>query len=335
MSTKTIAIVGLTGNQGGSVADFFLNKPGYKVRGISRDPSKPSAQEWAQKGVEVVPGTLDDVDSLKAAFSGAQIIFGTTDFWTNFQQPSTHSLAAQQNRTPNEVAHDLEIQQGKTLIDAVAAHTQTVERFVLSTLSDTKKWSKGTITFNLHFDAKPPTKYYLESAFPALASKSSFLQLGSFASNWKTYGQGPRKQDDGTFCMEQPMRGDRKVPMVDVNADTGRFVDALVRAPAGTHMVGAGSVMSWDEFVGLWGARNGVVAAYRQVGREGMEEGMGSVGREMADMLEYIERFGYDGGDPSVVYPWDLGVGVEWTTMEEYIEKTDFSSVVGGEGVGK
>jgi hypothetical protein len=328
MSTKTIAIVGITGNQGGSVADLFLREPGFQVRGITRDPSKPAAQEWAKKGVELVKGELDDIESLKKAFSGAQYVFGTTDFWSNFQQSSTHERAAKEGRTPNEVAYDLEVAQGKNLIDAVASTTSSIERFVLSTLSDAKKLSNGKITFNLHFDAKAPTRYYLQDAYPELAKKTSYLQLGSFASNWKGYGQGPKKQDDGTYRMDQAMSGTRKVPMVDPNADTGAFVLALLAAPAGTHLVGAGSLMSWNEFVELWGKKHGVEATYQQVPRAWMDENMGTVGREMADMLQYIDEFGYDGSDPEVVYPWDLGVEVKYTTMEEYIQKTDFSSVL-------
>lgn len=63
--------------------------------------------------------------------------------------------------------------------------------------------------------------------------------------------------------------------------------------------------------------------------RKVMEGMMGPVGREIADMFAYMEEFGYDGGDPSVVYPWDLGVEINRTTMEEYTRKQDWSEVLG------
>lgn len=56
--SKLLTVFGATGAQGGSViravlADDILSKE-YKIRGITRDVSKPAAQALAQKGVEVV-----------------------------------------------------------------------------------------------------------------------------------------------------------------------------------------------------------------------------------------------------------------------------------------
>jgi hypothetical protein len=56
--SKLITVFGATGNQGGSViraiqADPALSKE-FKIRGITRDPSKPAAKDLAAKGVEVV-----------------------------------------------------------------------------------------------------------------------------------------------------------------------------------------------------------------------------------------------------------------------------------------
>ena len=67
---------------------------------------------------------------------------------------------------------------------------------------------------------------------------------------------------------------------------------------------------------------------YERMDRKVMEERMGPVGREIADMFAYIEEFGYDGGDSSAVYPWDLGIEVKRTTMEEYNRKQNWSEVL-------
>lgn len=34
----------------------------------------------------------------------------------------------------------------------------------------------------------------------------------------------------------------------------------------------------------------------------------GGVGEELADMFEYIGEFGYQGGDPNVVFPADVSI---------------------------
>lgn len=56
--SKLITVFGATGNQGGSVIkaileDVQLSKE-YRIRGITRDTSKKSAQDLAKLGVEVV-----------------------------------------------------------------------------------------------------------------------------------------------------------------------------------------------------------------------------------------------------------------------------------------
>jgi hypothetical protein len=104
--------------------------------------------------VEVVAGELGDVESLKKAFEGANVIFGFTDFWQHLTNPESHKLAAEQGRTPNEVAYDQEVAQGKAIVDAAAANVATLDKFILSTCSEARKWSHGTIRWVLHFDAK-------------------------------------------------------------------------------------------------------------------------------------------------------------------------------------
>jgi uncharacterized protein YbjT (DUF2867 family) len=56
--SKLITVFGATGNQGGSVITHLLNdnliSKEFRIRGITRDTSKPAAQELAKKGVEVV-----------------------------------------------------------------------------------------------------------------------------------------------------------------------------------------------------------------------------------------------------------------------------------------
>lgn len=37
----------------------------------------------------MVKGDLDDVESLKQAFAGADIIFGVAEFWAIFQDPES------------------------------------------------------------------------------------------------------------------------------------------------------------------------------------------------------------------------------------------------------
>jgi hypothetical protein len=157
---------------------------------------------------------------LKQAFKGANVIFGTTDFWQHIKDAQTE--AEGRNITVNEVAYEREVQQGKNIVDAAAATVDSLDHFILSTLSDSKKWSKGKITFNLHFDAKWKAVEYCKATYPELWKKTSMVQLAHYATNWMSFGMGlPKKNDEGKFVLSMPMSGDAKVPIVDAGADTG------------------------------------------------------------------------------------------------------------------
>jgi len=61
------AVMGITGNVGGKVADTLLQH-GKQVRGIVRNQAK--AQAWKEKGVELITAHYDD--NLIPAFTGVE-----------------------------------------------------------------------------------------------------------------------------------------------------------------------------------------------------------------------------------------------------------------------
>ena len=84
----------------------------------------------------------------------------------------------------------------------------------------------------------------------------------------------------------------------------GNFTKALVQVPPGKNLLGFGSMMSWNEWVLVWGRVHRVECRFERLDRKFVEDAVPSgVGAEIADMFEYVSDFGYDGGDPSVVHP--------------------------------
>jgi len=72
---ETVALVtGITGNQGGGVAATLLEH-GYHVRGMTRNTSSESAQQWADRGAEMVYGDFTDHASIESALKGADFLF--------------------------------------------------------------------------------------------------------------------------------------------------------------------------------------------------------------------------------------------------------------------
>jgi uncharacterized protein YbjT (DUF2867 family) len=98
MSKKIIAVIGATGKQGGGAVDALLKDGTFAVRAVTRDAGSDKAKgrsighhsvsltqipfarsALTQRGVEVVSGDLNDINSLIKAFTGAYGVFGVTD----------------------------------------------------------------------------------------------------------------------------------------------------------------------------------------------------------------------------------------------------------------
>lgn len=70
-----------TGAQGGYVARALLEDGTFKVRAVTRSPTKKEAEELKQRGAEIMKADLDDEPSLELALEGAYGAFIVTNFW--------------------------------------------------------------------------------------------------------------------------------------------------------------------------------------------------------------------------------------------------------------
>ena len=193
---KIIAVVGATGSQGGGLVRAILNDPkgGFGVRAIVRDVNSLKAKELAKLGAEVVPGDVDDVESLKKAFKGAYGAFCVTFYWAH-------------------MSPDREIANAKAL--ATAAKAAGVQHAIWSTLEDVRKFvplsdnRMPTIQGKYkcpHFDTKGESNRF----FTDLGVPVTFLQTTFYWDNFINFGLGPKKGPDGKLAITFPM-GDKKV----------------------------------------------------------------------------------------------------------------------------
>ncbi|RAQ62494.1 NAD dependent epimerase/dehydratase [Aspergillus flavus] len=335
--TKTICIVGVTGNQGGSVAQRFLQDPTYHVRGLTRDPSSTKAQELAAQGIEIVQANLDDTSSLKSAFAGANIIFSVTNYWEPFFRADCRQNAAELGISCRKYAYDVEYQQGKNIADAAAATAETLDEngFIVSTLSQAGRCSGGKFEELYHFDAKADIfPSYVQSNYPELARKMSCVQTGYFMSSYKLVPDAYfGRADDGSFEMAFPTAPDAAVPHFNVNADMGNFVYAVAKMPPGKSYMAEGTTCSWTEYMRLWSKVNSVPASYRQITLEELIDRTpdAEFGREVGDMFAYSTEPGYDGGDRELLHAADIrkaGIDCPMTSLEHWMKEEDWSSVL-------
>ncbi|KAL2182150.1 uncharacterized protein P884DRAFT_235665 [Thermothelomyces heterothallicus CBS 202.75] len=335
---KLVVVVGATGNQGGSVARRFLRDARYAVRGLTRDPSSAAARELAALGAEVVKADLDDVSSLNAAFTGANIIFSVTNYWEPFFRPDCRARAQALGISCRRYAYDVEYRQGRNIADAAAAVADSLDDngLLASTLSHAAKCSGGKLKELYHFDAKADVfPDYVAAAYPKLAAKMSCIHTGFFTTSHRILPSAYfSKLPDGTFEMRFPCSPDKPVPHLDVNADTGSFVYAVHQMPPGGAYMAAGEYISWREFAAAWARVTGAAIRYREISVAEMVDHLipdPDLGLEVALMFAYSSEPGYDGGMP-LLRAEDLrkaGIDCPMLTVEESLARQEWAAVLG------
>lgn len=352
-----IAVVGATGNQGGSVARRFLDA-GFHVRGLTRNPASPAAEALAAKGAEMVAADLEDVESLKKAFKDADYIFSVTQYWEPFFRPDCRAQAAEQGISCRRFAYDVELRQGKNIADAAASTAQTLapNGFLVSTLSNARRCSGDKFTELYHFDSKAEVfPEYVDDKYPDLAAKMSCIHTGYFYTSFNILPNSYfHKRSDGSFQMRFTTDPDRLVPHLSPVDDMGSFVYAVSQMPAGKAYMAEGTTCSWSDWIKTWGAITGVPASYQQVSHDEQvtETGELDTGIEVAYMYSYASAPGYDGAMDLLtaadikkvstyrqVSAWhactdsvfQAGIDCPMTTWEEWAKKQDWSAIINKE----
>ncbi|KAL3464481.1 NAD(P)-binding protein [Aspergillus heterothallicus] len=315
--SRLIVIVGVTGIQGSSLADTFLQLPGWNT--------------LIGKGVEVVEGDLDDRASLASAFRGATVIFSNTD-WVTHVSLGLSTPEILNGRSATQYGYDREIQQGLNIAEAAATPdvVETLERFIYSSLSDARRGSGGKYPHIWHNQSKIETIRRIHEQFPALAERLSTIQLAHYVTNWKNSpALRPHKEANGTYVIKHTFPADFPMLFLVAHKDTGAFVSALVAMPANKHLIGVSEILSWSQWVQLWGKVHGVAATYRQVPEEEYFNGFPyPLMVELRDTFRYVQEFGYTGGDPEVMTAEQHGVEIPVTSVAEYISSEDWSEVL-------
>ncbi|KAL8825218.1 MAG: hypothetical protein Q9170_007878 [Blastenia crenularia] len=298
--SKILTVFGATGNQGGSVIATILDHPKlsseYKLRAVTRDPSKPAGKALADKGVEVVKADLSNKDSVKKAVEGSDAVFGVTNYWELFSK-------------------DLEITQGRNIADASKA--AGVSLLIWSSIANVTKMTNGKYDLP-HFDSKAEVEEYIrEQKIP-----STFLHAGCFMSN--IAGSLQKSEEGNTLTWN--LAPDSKSPLFDAAGDTGKFVAGiLLNQPelSGKDIYGATGWYTPTDIVNTIQEVSGKKTTFQQVPDETFQSFLPeAIAKELTDTFAMIREYAYYGPGGDEILDMSLKyVEGKPTTLKEFVEK--------------
>jgi uncharacterized protein YbjT (DUF2867 family) len=265
---KLVAVIGATGQQGGGVVRALQASSQFKVRALSRDPSKhPNLAD------EVVEADLNRPETLKAAFEGVHGVFLVTNFREAGPDEAKQATAAVR-----------------------AAKDAGVKHFVWSTLPDVEAISGGRFDVP-HFTGKAKVDLIVkEAGFP----HHTFVIAPGYYQNFVGF-LAPQKQADGSVGWALPLDPDvRCLHMGDIR-ELGNIVAGAFAHPDeaghGEYLPLVGDFLSFNEIVETLNGQ-GHNLSYKQVPKESFA-GSFPGATEIAEMFSYWEAHTYLGSDSS------------------------------------
>jgi uncharacterized protein YbjT (DUF2867 family) len=306
--SKVLTVFGATGIQGGSVISAVLASPtlskSFNIRGITRDPSKPSGQALAAKGVEPVKADMNDKESLQVAIRGSYAVFAVTNFWETCSE-------------------EIEVKQGKNVADACLA--EGVQHLIWSTLPYVKKLTKGQYTHVDHFDGKAKITEYIETIKSDTLTTSYFMP-GFYATNIKS---NIRAGADGVPVLSLPWKAETMVPIFSPADDTGKFVTGILsqdRASMNGKYIHA--VSEWITAAGILGSVSNAAGKKVELDQLSDEAFLKllppQLALELAETMFLVRDYSYYGLGEEKKQAASNAVlveGVKPTSWEEFVEK--------------
>jgi uncharacterized protein YbjT (DUF2867 family) len=249
---RIILVTGATGRQGGAVYQH-LQKKGFELRALVRDPNSNKARQLMRHGEKVFQGSLDDLDSLMRAMDGVYGVFSV--------QPYTAG----------------EIQQGVAVIEA--AKRQSVSHLVYSSVG-----SVDENTGSPHFETKVEVEEHLRSS----GLQYTILRPVFFMENWqRKFGESIRNGQ-----LQQPLSPTTNLQMVAVD-DIGAFAALAFEHPSkwkNRTFSLAGDELSMRQIADAFSRVAARDVKYVQVSWDQFEKNMG---QELTVMYRWFEKKGF------------------------------------------
>ena len=254
--SKLITVFGATGGQGGPVARALLQN-GFKVRAVTRNTDSEKAKALRDAGAEVVAGSIDNRDSVKAAVTGAYGAFVVT-------------LPASNEEEVGKAAAD-------------ACKEAGLQHVVFSGLELVKDRLGKSCA---HFDSKGAVEKYLDE----IGVPNTSVRYAFYFENFLAF-YTPALQADGTYTLTMPMDG----PMDAISvADGAPIVLAVFQNPQqylGKKVAISGSRKTIAEYTEIISKVTGKTVKYNQISFEqAANEPNNPIAKEFSAMYEYYSK---------------------------------------------
>lgn len=261
---KTIVVIGATGQQGKGVVKALKANTQFKVRAVTRNPSK-----YQGEADEVVSANLNDMDSLVSAFAGSYGVFVVTNFW--------------------EEGTD-EISQAKNAI--AAAKATDIQHFVWSTLPDVQQISSDEFKVPHFTDKAKVDELVAQANFPYY----SFVVASFFYQNLIT-NMAPQALSDGSEGWVLPINANSKsIHMADIGELGGAVAGAFNHpedAGRGEYLSVVGDQLSFNDIINTL-KEHGHQYSYQEVPANVFADFFPGA-EELAEMFGYFEKHTYLG----------------------------------------
>jgi hypothetical protein len=99
------------------------------------------------------------------------------------------------------------------------------------------------------------------------------------------------------------------IPFFDTATDCGYVTRAALQSPPGKNILGVGSMISWTDYGKIWCEAQGVpFGGYDEIPLDKYVANFPApgAGREIGEMMAFMDEFGYDGHDPTVIHAGDV-----------------------------
>jgi uncharacterized protein YbjT (DUF2867 family) len=269
-----IAIIGATGQQGGSVIDA-LREAGAPIRALVRNPDSPAAHALSDRGIDVVRADQENEQSLADGLTDVAALF----FMTTFDGT---------DGTEGEVRRGLTV--------AHAAAKAKVPYVVYSSVGGAERG-----TGIPHFESKFEVEQRLAALVPTTIIRPTFFM--------ENLTEQLSPNEDGEVVIRMPMPGDVPMQMVAVR-DIGRAAARLLLEPGaidGDAIEIAGDELTLDAVATRAGEALGVPTRFESIPLEylGDDEDLKAMFRWFAEGSAY--RADLDRSRSLVADSHDLG----------------------------